>query len=43
MSESNLHNRLYALKHRLSCEVLAKFPLSVICEHARTNLLRWTA
>ncbi|KFC61901.1 hypothetical protein [Massilia sp. LC238] len=43
MSETNPHHRLDAIKYRLSSEVLSRFPLSVIREHARANLLRWKA
>lgn len=39
--EANSHDRLDALKHRISCEVLRRFALNVIRERSRANLLRW--
>jgi hypothetical protein len=41
MDRKNKHNRLDAMKLRLSCEVLAQFSLAAIRAHARANLLRW--
>lgn len=41
ITKDNPHDRLDALKHQLSCEVLSRFPLSVIRDHARANLMRW--
>jgi len=41
VSEANRHKQLDAIKHRLSCEVLAQFPMSQIRAHARANLIRW--
>jgi hypothetical protein len=41
--KTNRHDLLDAIKHRLSCEVLERFPISKIREHSRANLERWKA
>jgi hypothetical protein len=41
--KSNRHDLLDTIKHHLSCEVLARFPLSTIRDHSRANLERWQA
>lgn len=41
MRRMNRHELLDAVKLRLSCEVLARFPISQIRAHARANLIRW--
>lgn len=39
----NLHDVLDSIKHKISCEVLATFPLPEIKARAKANILRWRA
>ena len=41
MQGVNQHDVLDSLKHRISCEVLARFSIAVIRQQARDNLARW--
>lgn len=38
---NNQHDSLDHMKHRISCEVLSRFPLSTIRDRSRENLKRW--
>jgi hypothetical protein len=42
-STENRQDLLDRLKLRLSCEVLARFPINIIRAKARDNLARWKA
>ena len=39
----NLHDVLDSIKHKISCEVLATFPLHEIKAHSKANIQRWRA
>jgi len=41
--ERNRQDHLDVLKHRLSCEVLSRFQVGMIRDHALSNLQRWKA
>ena len=43
MHGANQHDALDSMKHRISCEVLARFSIGVIRQQARDNLARWRA
>ena len=43
MQGPNQHDALDNMKHRISCEVLARFSIAVIRQQARDNLARWRA
>lgn len=42
-SPRNLHDVLDSIKHKISCEVLASFPLPEIKARSKANILRWRA
>lgn len=43
MQVANQHDLLDTMKHRISCEVLARFSIAVIRQQASDNLARWRA